>query len=103
MNITSIINKVETIGEYSTPIKIANDMLKLLDEVGFFSKPQVGVSWQEYVESHRVLDIYCKSGVFLDLCYHRFMIEKDKEEVKKVQVQSIDSLKAKFANLKFGK
>ena len=58
MNITSIINKVETIGEYSTPIKIANDMLKLLDEVGFFSKPQVGVSWQEYVESHRVLDIY---------------------------------------------
>ena len=74
MNITSIINKVETIGEYSTPIKIANDMLKLLDEVGFFSKPQVGVSWQEYVESHRVLDIYCKSGVFLDLCYHRFMI-----------------------------
>lgn len=32
-----------------------------------------------------------------------FMIEKDKEEVKKVQVQSIDSLKAKFANLKFGK
>lgn len=59
---------------HSVPLEIADDMIGLLDSTDFFDKPDLNVTAEEYINSHRVIDISCKSGSLLYSCYSRFML-----------------------------
>lgn len=73
-NIEKINQKVNNANLHSTPVNIADDMIELLVNTGFFDEPNESMTAEDYVSSHRVLDIYCKSGSLLYACYKRFMI-----------------------------
>lgn len=59
---------------YSVPLKIADDMVDLLDSTDFFNEPALDMTAEDYVNSHRVIDISCKSGSLSFSFYKRFMI-----------------------------
>lgn len=59
---------------HSVPLDIADGMIDLLDSTGFFDKPAIYVTAEEYVNSHRVIDVSCKSGSLLYSCYKKFMV-----------------------------
>lgn len=56
-------------GSIFTPMKICGAMLNLLNDTGFWDRP---TSLEGYAETHRIIDIYCKSGRFLTYAYVRF-------------------------------
>ena len=58
---------------YSTPQNIASNMVGLLFETDFFNEPDENTTMAEYINTHRVLDIYCKSGSILLAFYKGFM------------------------------
>jgi hypothetical protein len=58
--------------ESTTPYLICKDMLNLLPK-DFFTAPDNSVTSEEYIKTHRILDIHCKSGDFLVIAYHKFM------------------------------
>lgn len=59
---------------HSVPLNIADDMVDLLDSIDFFNEPSLDMTAEDYVNSHRVIDISCKSGSLLFSFYKRFMI-----------------------------
>lgn len=59
---------------HSVPLDVADDMIGLLDSTDFFNKPALDMTAEEYINSHRVIDISCKSGSLLYSCYSRFML-----------------------------
>ena len=59
---------------HSVPLEIADDMIGLLDSTDFFDKPALDVTAEDYINSHRVIDVSCKSGSLLYSCYNRFML-----------------------------
>lgn len=73
-NIEKINQKVNNANLHATPVNIADDMIELLVDTGFFNEPNESMTAEDYISSHRVLDIYCKSGSLLYACYKRFMI-----------------------------
>jgi hypothetical protein len=78
MNLSSsIYNKItkycEKHGQFVTPENICHDMVSMLDDTNFFDYPDDDITQEEYIATHRVLDIYCKSGNFLYEFYKRFM------------------------------
>lgn len=73
-NIEKINQRVNNANLHATPVNIADDMIELLVDTGFFDEPNADMTAEDYVSSHRVLDIYCKSGSLLYSCYKRFMI-----------------------------
>lgn len=73
-NIEKISQKVNNANLHATPVNVADDMIELLVNTGFFDEPNADMTAEDYVSSHRVLDIYCKSGSLLYSCYKRFMI-----------------------------
>jgi hypothetical protein len=54
-------------------------MMDMLEEVTtsdgtkFFDFPRNEISQRRYTEEHRILDIFCKSGNFLEAAHYRFM------------------------------
>lgn len=61
-------------GLHSTPEIIAYDIVSLLDSTGFFDEPDENITLEEYIKTHRVIDIYCKSGSILYAFYCKFMV-----------------------------
>lgn len=59
---------------HSVPLNIADDMVDLLDSTDFFNEPALDMTAEEYVNSHRVIDISCKSGSLLFSFYKKFMV-----------------------------
>lgn len=59
---------------HSVPLNVADDMVDLLDSTDFFNEPALGMTAEDYVNSHRVIDISCKSGSLLFSFYKRFMV-----------------------------
>jgi hypothetical protein len=49
------------------------DNVTTSDGSKFFDCPRNEISQYRYTEEHRILDIYCKSGNFLEAAYYRFM------------------------------
>lgn len=56
-----------------TPEDVACDMIQLVRDTGFFDEVPEGTDLVKWAECHRVCDIYCKSGVFLMICFWLFM------------------------------
>lgn len=57
-----------------TPEHIAHEVVRLLNDTDFWKEPYADTcSITDYIETHRVLDIYCKSASFLVVFYERFM------------------------------
>lgn len=56
-----------------TPEDVACDMIQLVRDTGFFDEVSEGTDLVKWAECHRVCDIYCKSGVFLMICFWLFM------------------------------
>ena len=73
-NIEKINQRVNNANLHATPVNIADDMIELLVNTGFFDEPNNDMTAEDYVSSHRVLDIYCKSGSLLYSCYKKFMV-----------------------------
>ena len=73
-NFEKINHKVNNANLHAIPVNIADDMIELLVNNGFFDEPNESMTAEDYISSHRVLDIYCKSGSLLYACYKRFMI-----------------------------
>lgn len=59
---------------HSIPLAIADDMVDLLDSTDFFNEPALDMTAEDYINSHRVIDISCKSGSLLYSCYKKFMV-----------------------------
>ena len=59
---------------HSVPFTIADDMINMLDSTDFFKEPDLITTVSEYINSHRVIDISCKSGSLLFSFYKRFMV-----------------------------
>jgi len=55
------------------PEEVCKGMVDMLDSTGWFIK-NIDKSPQEYIDSHRVLDICCRSGNFLRAFYERFNV-----------------------------
>lgn len=55
-----------------TPIVISKRIISILDEKGFFDIPDDSVTKEQYIETHRVLDLHCKSGNLLYICAIKF-------------------------------
>jgi hypothetical protein len=94
----------------TTPYDICRDMLNLLPS-DFFKCPDNSVTPEEYIRTHRILDIHCKSGNFLIIAFHKFMLslvnkipDKDKraEFIWKNLIYGIcsNSLAANFLRIK---
>lgn len=57
-----------------TPENVAYDVVGLLNDTSFWNEPHADTdSITDYIETHRVLDIYCKSASFLVSFYEKFM------------------------------
>lgn len=61
-------------GLHSVPFTIADDMVNMLDSTDFFKEPDLTITASEYINSHRVIDVSCKSGSLLFSFYKKFMI-----------------------------
>ena len=59
---------------HSVPFTIADDMINMLDSTDFFKEPDLTITASEYINSHRVIDISCKSGSLLFSFYKKFMV-----------------------------
>ena len=59
---------------HSIPLAIADDMVNLLKSTDFFNEPALDMTAEEYINSHRVIDISCKSGSLLFSFYRQFMV-----------------------------
>ena len=59
---------------HSVPFTIADDMVNMLDSTDFFKEPDLTITAGEYINSHRVIDVSCKSGSLLFSFYKKFMI-----------------------------
>lgn len=59
---------------HSVPFTIADDMVNMLDSTDFFKEPDLTITASEYINSHRVIDVSCKSGSLLFSFYKKFMI-----------------------------
>lgn len=59
---------------HSVPFTIADDMVSMLDDTDFFKEPDLNMTATEYINSHRVIDVSCKSGSLLFSFYKKFMI-----------------------------
>ena len=60
-------------GLHSTPQNIAFNMVGSLFQTDFFKEPDENTTMEEYIKTHRVIDIYCKSGSILLAFYNGFM------------------------------
>lgn len=61
-------------GLHSVPFNTADDMINMLDRTDFFKEPDLTTTASDYINSHRVIDISCKSGSLLFSFYKKFMI-----------------------------
>lgn len=59
--------------KHIVPEEVCKGMVDVLDSTGWFIK-NIDKSPQEYIDSHRVLDICCRSGNFLRAFYERFNV-----------------------------
>lgn len=59
---------------HSIPLTIADDMVNMLDSTDFFKEPDLTTTASEYINSHRVIDVSCKSGSLLFSFYKKFMV-----------------------------
>ena len=59
--------------KHIVPEEVCKGMIDMLDSTGWFIK-NIDKSPQEYIDSHRVLDICCRSGNFLRAFYERFNV-----------------------------
>lgn len=59
--------------KHIVPEEVCKGMVDMLDSTGWFIK-NIDKSPQEYIDSHRVLDICCRSGNFLRAFYERFNV-----------------------------
>lgn len=58
---------------HKVPRPITQDMVDLLDKTGFFDPPIDDITPQDYIETHRVVDVYCQSLCLVNEIHNRFM------------------------------
>lgn len=63
--------RYDRVGVIFTTLKIVMSMLNMLDSIGFWDKP---CTLEDYSKTHRILDINCKSGRFLQYAYVKFSL-----------------------------
>jgi len=60
-------------GFFSVPWEVCWDMTQLLDDRGFFDVVDSDIDLNEYINSHRVVDVYCQSPNLIKAVWGRFM------------------------------